>query len=65
MVIGILDDKPYQAMLRLLLPKARASDRHPGQNKSGPPAQDIVKVAQAMVADITVITDVGQALNSP
>jgi len=62
MVIGILDDKPYQAMLRLLLPKAaRLIITRAKTNRALPP-EKIAEVARTMVADIRIEPDVGNAL---
>ncbi len=62
MVIGILDDKPYQAMLRLLLPKAaRLIVTRANINRALPPKK-IAAAAQALVSDIRIIPEVGSAL---
>jgi len=62
MVIGILDDKPYQAMLRLLLPRAtRLIITRAKINRALPP-EKIAAVARTLVTDIRIIPDVGSAL---
>jgi dihydrofolate synthase/folylpolyglutamate synthase len=62
MVIGILDDKPYEAMLRLLLPKAsRLIVTQAKINRALPP-EKIVATARNLVSDIHIIADVGSAL---
>jgi dihydrofolate synthase / folylpolyglutamate synthase len=62
MVIGILDDKPYRAMLRLLLPRAsRLIVTRAKINRALPP-EKITAVAEKLVPDIRTIPDVGDAL---
>jgi dihydrofolate synthase/folylpolyglutamate synthase len=62
MVIGILDDKPYEAMLRLLLPKAsRLIVTQAKINRALPP-EKIAATARNLVSDIHIIADVGSAL---
>jgi dihydrofolate synthase/folylpolyglutamate synthase len=62
MVIGILDDKPYQAMLRRLLPRAtRLIVTRAKINRALPP-EKIAAVAKTMVRDIRIVPDVGSAL---
>jgi dihydrofolate synthase/folylpolyglutamate synthase len=62
MVIGILDDKPYRAMLRLLLPRAtRLIVTRAKINRALPP-EKITTVAEKLVPDIRTIPDVGDAL---
>jgi dihydrofolate synthase/folylpolyglutamate synthase len=62
MVIGILDDKPYRAMLRLLLPRAsRLIVTRAKINRALPP-EKIATVAEKLVPDIRTIPDVGDAL---
>jgi dihydrofolate synthase/folylpolyglutamate synthase len=62
MVIGILDDKPYRAMLRRLLPRAsRLIVTRAKINRALPP-EKITAVAEKLVPDIRTIPDVGEAL---
>jgi dihydrofolate synthase/folylpolyglutamate synthase len=62
MVIGILDDKPYRAMLRLLLPRAsRLIVTRAKINRALPP-EKLTAVAEKLVPDIRTILDVGDAL---
>lgn len=62
MVIGILDDKPYQAMLRLLLPQAaRLIVTRAKINRALPP-EKIAAMARKLVPDIRIIPEVGAAL---
>jgi dihydrofolate synthase/folylpolyglutamate synthase len=62
MVIGILDDKPYRAMLRRLLPKAtRLIVTRAKTNRALTP-EKIAAVAAKLVPDIRTIPDVGDAL---
>jgi len=62
MVIGILDDKPFQAMLRLLLPKAaRLIITRAKINRALPP-EKIESMAQKLISNIRIIPDVGSAL---
>jgi dihydrofolate synthase/folylpolyglutamate synthase len=62
MVIGILDDKPYQAMLRLLLPRAaRLIVTRAKTNRALPP-EKLAAAARTMVADVRIVPDVGSAL---
>ncbi len=62
MVVGILDDKPYEAMLRLLLPKAtRLIVTQAKTNRALPPGK-IAATARKLVSDIHIIPDVGSAL---
>ncbi len=62
MVIGILDDKPYEAMLKLLLPKAsRLIVTQAKINRALPP-EVIASTARKLVSDIHIMPDVGSAL---
>jgi dihydrofolate synthase / folylpolyglutamate synthase len=62
MVIGILDDKPYQAMLRLLLPRAKRLIVTRAKINRALPPEKIAAVAKTMVRDIRIVPDVGSAL---
>jgi dihydrofolate synthase/folylpolyglutamate synthase len=62
MVIGILDDKPYRAMLRLLLPKAaRLIVTRPKTSRALAP-EKIAAAAKGWVEDIRIVPDVADAL---
>jgi dihydrofolate synthase/folylpolyglutamate synthase len=62
MVVGILDDKPYAAMLRLLLPMASRVVVTQAKTNRALPAEKIEPVARMMLADVRIIRDVGEAL---
>ena len=63
LVIGILDDKPYTAMLKSLLPIcSRVVLTRPKINRALDPGI-LNRVAQRMVADITIIPDIHQAVD--
>jgi len=62
MVVGILDDKPYAAMLKLLLPMASRVIVTQAKTNRALPAGKIAATARTLVADVKVIQDVGQAL---
>lgn len=62
MVIGILDDKPYAAMLRLLLPKAARLIITRAKVQRALPPDKIAAVARRLISDIRIIPDVGSAL---
>jgi dihydrofolate synthase/folylpolyglutamate synthase len=62
MVIGILDDKPYAAMLKLLLPLAARVIATQAKTSRALPAEKIAAEARTLAGDVSVIKDVGQAL---
>ncbi|MGE5255068.1 MAG: bifunctional folylpolyglutamate synthase/dihydrofolate synthase [Hyphomicrobiales bacterium] len=62
MVVGILDDKPYAAMLKLLLPMASRVVVTQAKINRALPAEKIEAVANTLVTDIRIIRDVGEAL---
>jgi len=62
MVIGILDDKPYRSMLRLLLPMATRLIITQAKINCALPAEKIEAAARTLVSDIRIIPDVGNAL---
>jgi dihydrofolate synthase / folylpolyglutamate synthase len=62
MVIGILDDKPYQAMLNLLLPRASRLIVTRAKITRALPPETIEAVARPLVSDIRIVPDVGRAL---
>jgi dihydrofolate synthase/folylpolyglutamate synthase len=62
MIIGILDDKPYEAMLGLLLPQAsRLIVTQAKINRALPP-EKLAATARKLVSDIHIRADVGSAL---
>jgi dihydrofolate synthase/folylpolyglutamate synthase len=61
-VVGILDDKPYRAMMKCLVPLASRVIFTQAKINRALPAKTLVTAAQPMTADITVIPDVAQAL---
>jgi dihydrofolate synthase/folylpolyglutamate synthase len=61
-VVGILDDKPYAAMLRLLLPMASRVVVTQARINRALPAEKIEAVAKKLVADVRIIRDVGEAV---
>jgi dihydrofolate synthase/folylpolyglutamate synthase len=62
MVVGILDDKPYKSMLKLLLPKAsRLIVTRAKINRALSPKK-IAAAARNLVSDIHIIPDVANAL---
>ena len=62
LVVGILDDKPYRAMLKCLVPLASRVIFTQAKINRALPVQTLVTAAQPMTSGITVITDVAQAL---
>jgi dihydrofolate synthase/folylpolyglutamate synthase len=63
LVIGILDDKPYSAMLKSLLPICnRAILTSPKIDRALSP-EKLLAVAKNLISDITIIPDVGKAVN--
>jgi len=63
LVIGILDDKPYKAMLKSLLPIcSRVILTSPKIDRSLAPER-LSAVAESLISDITIIPDVGKAVN--
>jgi dihydrofolate synthase/folylpolyglutamate synthase len=62
LVVGILDDKPYRAMLKRLVPLASRVIFTQAKINRALPAKTLVKAARPMTSDISVITDVAHAL---
>ncbi len=62
LVVGILDDKPYRAMLKCLVPLASRVIFTQAKINRALPVQTLVTAAQPLTSGITVITDVAQAL---
>ncbi len=62
LVVGILDDKPYKAMLKSLLPFcSRAILTAPKIDRALPP-ETLLAVAQQIVAETTIVPDVDSAV---
>jgi len=61
MVIGILDDKPYGAMLRSLLPVSSRTILTRAKIDRALDPEKLKSVAKDLVADITIIPDVSRA----
>jgi len=62
LVIGILDDKPYKAMLTSLLPVCkRAIITSPKIDRALAP-ETLFAVAESFISNITIIPDVGEAV---
>ena len=62
LVVGILDDKPYRAMLRLLLPLAERVIATQAKINRALPAATIAAFAKTIVPDVTAEPDVAAAL---
>lgn len=63
LVIGILDDKPYSAMLKSLLPVCkRAIITSPKIDRALSPER-LLAVAENLISDVTIIPDVSNAVN--
>jgi dihydrofolate synthase/folylpolyglutamate synthase len=63
LVIGILDDKPYSAMLKSLLPIcSRAIITSPKIDRALSP-EKLLAVAEDLIPDVTIIPDVGKAVD--
>jgi dihydrofolate synthase/folylpolyglutamate synthase len=63
LVVGILDDKPYAAMLKMLLPMASRVIATQAKTNRALPAEKIAAAARALVSDVEIIKDVGHALD--
>lgn len=62
LVIGILDDKPYEAMLRLLVPHCQRLILTRPKIDRALPTEKLFNVSREILSDITVIEDVGEAV---
>jgi dihydrofolate synthase / folylpolyglutamate synthase len=62
LVIGILDDKPYKAILKDLLPPCRKVILTQPKIDRALPPEKLLPVAQKMISDIHVIPDVDNAI---
>ena len=61
-VIGILDDKPYQAILRSLLPGCREVILTRAKINRALPPERLYPIAKEIVSNIRIISDVGNAV---
>ncbi len=61
LVVGILDDKPYELMLKLLLPLSSRVILTQAKINRALPAEKLEEVARPMISDITVIPNVAEA----
>ena len=61
LVLGVLDDKPYAAILKDLLPVCRKLVLTRAKTERALPAETLLPIAEKFVADITIIDDVGDA----
>jgi dihydrofolate synthase/folylpolyglutamate synthase len=62
MVIGILDDKPYRAMLNCLLPTANQVILTQAKINRAMEPQSLEPIAKKIISRVTIISDVKQAL---
>jgi dihydrofolate synthase/folylpolyglutamate synthase len=62
MIIGILDDKPYQAMLKCLLPTARRVILTRARINRAMEPEKLEPLAKKIIPGVTIIPDVKQAL---
>ena len=62
LVIGILDDKPYKAMLKSLLPICKKAIMTSPKIDRALAPERLSAVAENFIADITIIPDVGEAV---
>jgi len=62
MVIGILDDKPYRAMLNCLLPTANQVILTRAKINRAMEAEKLEPIAKKIIPQVTIISDVKQAL---
>jgi len=62
LVLGILDDKPYQIMLKALLPTCHRVILTRASIDRALPTQTLLKYARTLCRDIEVIDDAGKAL---
>jgi len=63
LIIGILDDKPYAPMLRYLLPVCNKVILTRAKTERALPVEKLHPVAEKLIKDITLIPDVGKAVN--
>ena len=62
LVTGILDDKPFETMLKALLPIcSRVILTRPDNERSTDP-NDLLPIAKKIIEDITIITNVEKAV---
>jgi len=60
-VIGILDDKPYGAMLKSLLPVCSRAIITRAKTERALPLQQLYTTAKKIIADVTTVSDVANA----
>jgi dihydrofolate synthase/folylpolyglutamate synthase len=63
LVIGILDDKPYKAMLKSLLPICSSAILTSPKIDRALSPEKLFAAAENLISDITIIPDVGKAVN--
>jgi dihydrofolate synthase/folylpolyglutamate synthase len=61
LVIGILDDKPYEKMLKSLVPVCRRIILTQPNNQRAIPAEKLLKIVSPMNSDVEIIKDVTAA----
>ncbi|MBF0225709.1 MAG: bifunctional folylpolyglutamate synthase/dihydrofolate synthase [Desulfobacterales bacterium] len=62
LVVGILDDKPYESMLKALLPVCKRVIITQAKNDRSLPTQKLYGIAVNLIKDITIEPDVDKAL---
>jgi len=62
LVVGILDDKPYKAMLQSLLPVCSNIILTRAKNDRALPPEKLLPVASSVIKDVRIIPDVGKAV---
>ena len=62
LIVGILDDKPYSAMLRCLLPVCDKAILTRAKNDRAIAPEKLYSIAREIIPDIRIIPDVGQAV---
>jgi dihydrofolate synthase/folylpolyglutamate synthase len=61
LVVGILDDKPYAAMLRSLLPLCSRTIITRAKTDRALPLQKLYAIAKKIISDVTTVSDVAKA----
>jgi dihydrofolate synthase/folylpolyglutamate synthase len=61
LVVGILDDKPYKAMLKSLLPVCSRVIITRAKTERALDTQRLFETAKKMLSDVTIVSDVAQA----
>ena len=62
LIVGILDDKPYTAMLKALIPVCDRVILTSAKNDRALPVEKLFSVAKKLITDIQMIPDVGEAI---